>query len=170
MPKLYLILFFIALTQCSKAQNVLYEKMPLGLPKLNIDIKIFAKVFRTSDSIKVQVNISNPMLYTQKIVYKGSKYSPLETWFNVSDEHGKSVTEVANKNVLSSYMYTQKELEKKGAFISISPLQTLTQTYYLKDVLVFNYKDYNTVSAGTYNLVVKYYDNNSNKVYFKIIK
>nr|WP_294942007.1 hypothetical protein [uncultured Mucilaginibacter sp.] len=129
------------------------------------------QVLKKSDSVKVQVQISNQMSYLQKITYnKRNRSTPWETWFMVTDERGNDLSEVANKNLLSSRLYSQKELEKSGEIISIFPLETLIKTYYLKDVVMLKSKDYNTLSPGTYGLVVRYYNNSSNKVYFRIIK
>ncbi|WP_256537080.1 hypothetical protein [Mucilaginibacter aquariorum] len=163
---LVLSLFF----QYAQAQRLSQVKVNKAQSNTNlhVNIKLIKPTFETSDSIKIHVTISNVLNRVLYIQYdKSNHYRPINTSAHVTDEHETSVTEVSNLDMLSSHIPTNEESEKTQ--YTMFPLESVSQTYYLKDILVFNYKRFNRLLPGKYNLIIKSNGSLSNKVSFTIL-
>lgn len=84
-----------------------------------------------------------------------------------SNENGDTLSAYVNREVLSSTLYSEKELRKMGAFYNLSPKQSLKQTYLLADVVILKNYD-RAFKPGQYYFFLRYYMNQSNEVTFII--
>ncbi len=161
MYKILLVLFSIANT--ALGQNVLTNN---AFPKVNINIKLKANSFTTSDSISFEITYKNNTTKSQPIILS-NKYPELRTiplTGRVEDSKGKSVVKF-QRMAISSTLYTMNELEEKGYLYNLKPGETYRETININSIIVFETSNYK-LKKGRYLMTVSYYQNTSNKVIF----
>ncbi|HEY4323097.1 MAG TPA: hypothetical protein VGN20_03905 [Mucilaginibacter sp.] len=178
MPRFYFVLFFACsflISSTAKGQFPVSfgkdNKPVLKKPEVKVAILLLKNSYIKTDSIKVQVTITNKSTKDQKVIFgKHSGSMPWGMSANVVNKYGKSVTESTTRALTDSHFYFESELEKKGYYYYLKPGEKDTWTYYLDKILVFNYDNFNQLKPGTYNLELSYFGNPSNKITFIIQK
>lgn len=155
-------IFLLLLGLTSRGQTIIKLKSS----NLKVSIKLLNTTFRTGDSVKFQMTITNLTKSTQKFLFDkptNHKY-PWITSVSLNRESGTPV-QVTTWALLSSHLYFENQL--KGFYRKLKPKQSFSHNYYLGDIVRFDNEE-GTLPKGTYILQVIYDYNFSNKVIFTI--
>ena len=147
------------------AQSVLTTKFP----KVKVTIKLSDSGFLSSDSVKFFMTVTNNSGSLQKILFDKplTKTFPWGTTVIVNNSYGKSMVKISNRELISSQLYTEEQVEKQNIYSELKPKQSISHVYYLSNIPIFNTSD-GKLPKGKYSLQIGYYSTLSNKVFFMI--
>ncbi len=134
-------------------------------PRISVAISLKNNPVPANDPILIDITLTNKTSKSQKILFDKPErpgYGPFGTTGKVLNKKtGKSVLKYENKGILESTLYDIKELDDK--YEVVQPGKSLSKTYKLTDIVVFNTPGYQ-LPKGIYTVQLNCLGNNSNKV------
>ena len=149
--------------------NFQFEGKPKVLtpkPELEVKISLNKPKFKVEEEIIVSLEIKNVGKKNEKILFETRSTSPrFATFASVVDFKTKKSVVKWQTATISSTIYTESQLAPYK--FEIKPGQIIIKKCNLTDLVVIDSKNY-ILPKGKYELIVNYYDRNSNKVIFEI--
>ena len=147
------------------AQSVLMFRYP----KVKVTIEMKSNVFNTGDSVKFRMILLNNTDTIQKLLFDkpAGKLFPWGTSVVLKSASGRLMVEFSNREMLSSQIYSEEQIEKYGYYYLLTPGQSLSHEYYLPDIAILKTRD-GKLPVGEYRFQISYYLHFSNSTSFSI--
>ncbi len=164
-------IFILIYALCIIVHNEYYAQSALitNLPKVKVDVRPIRRVFSEFGSVRFLMTITNTADTMQHLlIRKVHSTYPWGTFATIINEHSKdTASQLMNHEMLSSEIYTEGKLKKSGAFETLQPGASISQSYYLANVAIL--KEYKqSLKPGKYKCFISYYGNASNEFEFTI--
>jgi len=134
-------------------------------PKVDVTVQLLSDVYQNADSIKLKITITNHKKNAQTLYFGGFAWGLSGV---VVDKNGRSVTELPCRCEMDSQIYFEEELVKRHWGRILKPDSSLSDIYPLNRILILNFKHFNQLPVGKYELSLSYFGNDANKVSFTI--
>lgn len=147
------------------AQNAMLRKFP----KVAVEISLRDTAFSSFEEIDITIKLTNKETKDQNILFDKpeKKIYPWGVSVILEDEKGKSFVKYASAEMLSSQLYTEKQLKKAGYYFVLKANESISNSYALHALAVYESNN-NKLPTGKYKLQLAYYDNLSNTISFEL--
>ena len=162
------------MTSCSTSspekENKLVDTLsvqpsPNDNPKVEVTISLSDTTIKNSEKIFLNITVTNESSIIQRLLFDNPRTGTGGPWATsatvIDNKTNKTILKYQNKAVLSSQLYTEKQLKDK--YYNLNPKQSINGTYELSDIVVFNTVD-NKLPKGNYTIQLFYYHNISNRL------
>jgi hypothetical protein len=137
-------------------------------PKVVVEISLRDSVFTSFEDIDVTITLTNKEKKDQNILFDkpDKKIYPWGVSVALEDEKGKSWIKFASPEMVSSQLYTEKQLRKSGYYSLLKTNESIKNVYALYAIAI--YESAQKIPKGKYKLQLTYFGNVSNTISFDL--
>ncbi|MEO8769447.1 MAG: hypothetical protein ABI402_05165 [Ferruginibacter sp.] len=166
MHRIFLLILIILASSSSHAQNAMLTKFP----KVAVEISLRDSIFTSFEDIDITISLTNKEKKDQNILFDkpDKKIYPWGVSISLEDEKGKSFIKFASPEMVSTQLYTEKQLKKSGYYSLLKANGSMKNIYALYAIAIYETGNNNKFPKGKYKLQLTYYGNVSNSISFEL--